>query len=72
MEHMTMKRDERGRLIAEDGLPAGGLATVADCVAVSKLCRSKIYDMIQSGELPAKRFGRCVRVSWEDVRRVFL
>lgn len=67
-----LTRDESGRLLGEDGYPIGGLATVHEVVAVSTLCKSIIYKMINDGDLPAKRFGRAVRVPWTDVREIFL
>lgn len=67
-----IKRDEKGRPVAEDGYPMGGLATVAEVVAATGLSRTSLYDMIQAGELPVRRIGRCVRISWEIVRETFL
>ena len=65
-------RDESGRLLAADGWPLGGLATVTEGVQASGLSRSKIYDMITVGDLQTRRFGRSVRIPWRDVRAVFL
>ena len=64
-------RDQSGRLLAHDGWPVGGLASVKDVCHASSLSRSKIYAMIESGELPVLRFGRAVRVPWRVVREVF-
>lgn len=69
---MTLTRDESGRLLAEDGYPAGGLATVQEVVTVSGLSKSKIYQMLTSGELRSKRYGRSVRIPWSEVRQAFL
>ena len=71
MQTAELKRDESGRLVGEDGLPLGGLATVMEVVTATGLSRSKVYDMIDSEELPVKRFGRSVRVPWQTVREVF-
>ena len=65
-------RDESGRLLAADGWPLGGLATVTEVVQASGLSRSKIYDMITVGDLQMRRFGRSVRIPWSEVRAVFL
>lgn len=65
-------RDEHGRLLAADGYPEGGLGTANDAVAVSKLCPSKIYQMVESGELDSRRFGRAVRIPWSAIREMFL
>jgi len=67
----TIKRDERGRPIAEDGYPLGGNATIAETAAASGLSASKIYLMINRGELRAQRHGRSVRVPWQAVREQF-
>lgn len=72
MQTAELKRDESGRLLADDGYPVGGMATVNEVVAVSSLARSTIYKMIDEGELPVARFGRAVRIKWSDVRQMFL
>jgi len=72
MQTDELKRDESGRALAADGMPLGGLATVAEVVTATGLSRSKIYDLINAGELQVKRFGRSVRVPWPIVRHVFL
>ena len=72
MHVAQQKRDEKGRLLAEDGWPVGGMATVPQVVAASELCRSMIYKLIDSGELESRRFGRAVRIPWSVVRQMFL
>ncbi len=67
-EHV--QTDDKGRVIASDGLPVSGLATINEVVAASSLSRSQIYAMIQRGELQAKRFGRACRVPWSAVREL--
>jgi excisionase family DNA binding protein len=65
-------RDERGRPCAADGWPISGLATVQEVASVSGLAPSTIYQMIASGELESRRFGRSLRVPWSLVRSMFL
>lgn len=67
-EHV--QTDEKGRVIAADGLPISGLATISEVVAASSLSKSQVYAMIQRGELQAKRFGRACRVPWSAVREL--
>ena len=69
---LTAKKPEISRPLAEDGYPAAGLACVAEVVAVSRLSRSKVYEMLTSGELPSVRFGKSRRIRWTDIRRLFL
>jgi len=72
MQIEELTRDESGRLLAADGYPVGGLATVKEVVAATKLSKSAVYQMIGDAELPVKRFGKSVRVPWATVRSVFL
>ncbi len=72
MSEAMLQRDERGRPIAGDGYPLGGNATVAETSAAGSLSESKVYLMIQAGELAAVRYGRSVRIPWQEVRRMFL
>lgn len=65
-------RDEKGRPIAADGYPTGGLARAREVAAFAGLAMSTIYAMIASGELPSKPFGRSRRVPWSVVRANFL
>ena len=65
-------RDDSGRLLAPDGYPAGGMATVQEARAVSKLSLSKLYAMIDSGELEARHYGRSVRIPWTAIREAFM
>lgn len=60
------------RPVAADGWPLSGLCTIHELIAVSGLSRSKLYDLIRSGELKTKIFGRARRVPWSEARRVFL
>ena len=67
-----IKRDERGRPVAQDGYPTAGLASVREVASASSLSVGQIYAMINAGQLPSKRFGRSVRVPWAAVRKSFL
>lgn len=60
------------RPVAADGWPLSGLASIHELIAVSGLSRSKLYDLIRTGELKTKNFGRARRVPWSEARRVFL
>jgi excisionase family DNA binding protein len=72
MEENAMKRDEYGRPIADDGYPIAGLGTINEAVAVSRLSRSQIYNMINANKLEAVRFGRSRRITWQSIREKFL
>ncbi len=63
--------DHRGRPLAADGLPLGGLATVAEVATVTGLSNSTIRNHIQDGVVPHRRFGRSIRVAWADVRKTY-
>jgi excisionase family DNA binding protein len=65
-------RDERGRPCAADGWPISGLATVQEVVSVSGLAASTVYQMLSSGELESRQFGRSRRIPWAAVRTMFL
>ena len=67
-----LRRDDRGRMVASDGYPLAGLATIDETTAVSSLSRSHIYSMIRRGDLEAKRFGRSCRITWVSIRAAFL
>lgn len=71
-EPQALRRDELGRAIAEDGYPIGGLATIAEAEVACRLSRSKLYQMIQRGELETRRFGRSCRITWASLRAAFL
>ena len=43
------------------------LATVREVAAFLSLSRSKVYQMMDSGELPYIKLGKCRRVHWADV-----
>ena len=67
-----LRRDEHGRVIAADGYPVAGLATIAEAVTISQLSRSHIYSLIARGELEVRRFGRSRRITWASLRTAFL
>ena len=70
-EELEIRRDEKGRPIADDGWPVSGLATINEVVTASGLSRSRIYSMLGE-QIPTRKFGRSVRVEWNVVRRLFL
>ena len=72
MDSSTSLRDEFGRVVADDGWPKSGLATVAEVVAISGLSRSKIYNLMRDGTLETRCFGRSRRMTWSSVRATFL
>jgi excisionase family DNA binding protein len=63
-----IRRDERGRPIAEDGYPTGGMASVEEASTVSGLSTGMIYKLSQNGELECRRFGRTIRIPWAALR----
>jgi len=65
-------RDDSGRLLAPDGYPVGGMATVREAKAASGLSDSKLYAMIEADEIESRRYGRSVRIPWTAVRAAFL
>lgn len=67
-----IQRDEKGRVIAADGWPTTGLATISEAIAVSGLSRSKIYDMIAKRQLESRQFGKSRRITWGSLRQVFM
>ena len=67
-----LRRDDRGRVVARDGYPLAGLATIDEATAISRMSRSYIYGMIGRGDLDAKRFGRSCRITWASIRAAFL
>jgi predicted DNA-binding transcriptional regulator AlpA len=72
MQTEEINRDERGRVLAADGYPTAGLASITEAVSVSGLSRSMIYLMINRGELETKRFGKSRRITWASIRQTFL
>jgi excisionase family DNA binding protein len=67
-----IRRDEKGRPLADDGYPISGMATVQDAIAVSSLSRTHIYDLMTRNELQSMRFGRSRRIPWSALRELFL
>lgn len=67
-----IKRDEKGRILAPDGWPISGCATIREGKAASGLSTSKLYNMIAADELETKRFGRSRRITWASLRKAFL
>lgn len=71
-ETEEIRRDEKGRLLAPDGWPVSGCAKIEEAKAVSGLSRSKLYDMMRTGELETKQFGKSRRITWASIRQNFL
>jgi excisionase family DNA binding protein len=44
------------------------LATVADVAAYMAVSRSKVYQLMETGELPYIKLGKCRRIFWTDVQ----
>jgi excisionase family DNA binding protein len=63
-------RDGKGRLLAPDGWPMGGLARVSEAVGFLQLSRSKVYALVREGSLRSVQFGKSRRLRWEDLRAV--
>jgi excisionase family DNA binding protein len=43
------------------------LATVLDVARHLSVSRGKVYQMMEAGQLPYARLGRCRRIAWKDV-----
>ncbi len=67
-----ISRDEKGRVLAPDGYPTAGLASITEAMAVSGLSRSMLYLLINRDVLETKRFGKARRVTWASIRQNFL
>lgn len=72
MHAMEIRRDERGRVLANDGYPTAGLASISEAIAVSGLSRSMLYLLIRRGDLETKAFGKARRITWQSIRQNFL
>ncbi len=48
----------------DDDRPAG-LASIPVAAEFLSLSRNKLYQLINSGAVPSKRFGRSVRIPWQ-------
>ena len=46
-----------------------GLASIPDASEFLSLSRSKVYQLVQAGDIPCKRFGRSVRIPWEWLKQ---
>ena len=71
LSRLSDNRDDSERLLASDGYPIGGLAKIHEICVATGISKSNIFDLIDTGELPSRRFGRTVRVLWTEVRAVF-
>jgi len=45
------------------------LLTIPQVMECLGLGRNKVYELIQKNQLPVKRFGRAVRVSYNDLQQ---
>jgi excisionase family DNA binding protein len=43
------------------------LATVSEVASYLSLSRGKVYQMMDVGDLPYVKLGRCRRIAWSDV-----
>ena len=44
-----------------------GLATIPEVANYLKVGRSTVYELMNSGEIPAVKVRRCKRVRWSDL-----
>jgi excisionase family DNA binding protein len=56
--------DDRCDLISD------GLATVIDASKFLRIGRSKVYDMMDRGELTYSKIGRCRRIPWKAIHQL--
>jgi len=60
-----------GRTLNEKGDTfADSLQPVTKVAAFLSLSRSKVYAMMDAGELPFVKFGKSRRIRWSDVQRL--
>ncbi len=45
-----------------------GLARIGEAAAWLGMAKPSVYALIQRGQIPAKRFGRAVRIPWQWLR----
>jgi excisionase family DNA binding protein len=43
------------------------LVTVSEVARYLSVSRTKVYQMMELGDLPYVRLGRCRRIAWKDV-----
>ena len=41
-----------------------GLSSIPDAAGFLSMSRGKLYQLINAGEIPSKRFGKSVRIPW--------
>jgi excisionase family DNA binding protein len=44
-----------------------GFATVAEAAKFLGLCRAKVYQLMEQGELPFAKFGKSRRIPWRGL-----
>lgn len=60
-----------GRTLSETGnTVTDSLQPVARVAAFLSLSRSKVYAMMDAGELPFVKFGKSRRIRWSDVQKL--
>jgi len=55
---------------ASESKPMRLLLRVEEAAEVLAIGRSKVYELVRTGELPCVRIGRLVRISADDLRRL--
>ncbi len=55
---------QMGTNVVDPTVKKTGLATVVEASDFLSLSKNKVYQGIQSGEIPVKRFGKSVRIPW--------
>jgi excisionase family DNA binding protein len=69
-DELRTARDDKGRPVGTDGYPISGLATADEAAVALGISRSQIYSMMNTGELPSRRFGRARRIPWAIIREL--
>lgn len=57
-------------VIAESPLDSAGLRPVHAVAKFLAISRSKVYQLMDSGELPYVKLGKSRRVRWSDVQKL--
>lgn len=70
LQAQVQARDNMGRPVAADGYPISGLARPEEVAIAWGVSRSLVYQMITSGKIQSKRFGRARRIPWSAVREL--
>jgi len=62
-ETSTESLAEMPKMIAES-VKQQGLCSIPEAAKFLSLSRAKVYQAIDAGDIPSKRFGRSVRIPW--------